>query len=101
MILEVSWVVGRRYGGSRGSRKPDSIPSFIWVNLSKKQKEKAIEDEARELARKEFNYQEGGSAGSSAKPSAAALPTKDCWKVIGDKVVTCHLVPGESCSPLT
>ena len=51
--------LGRRYGGTRGSRKPDSIPSSMWVNLSKKQKEKAIEDEAREAARKEFDFQEG------------------------------------------
>ena len=48
-------VMGRRYGGERGSKKPDSIPSSIWVNLSKKQKEKAIEDEARKLALEELD----------------------------------------------
>ena len=93
MCYDSAGVLGRRYGGSRGSRKPDSIPSSMWVNLSKKQKEKAIEDEARELARKELDNQEGGSASSSAKPSAAALPTKDCWKVTDDKLVRYHFVP--------
>ena len=80
MYYDSGGVLGRRYGGTQGSRKPDSIPSSMWVNLSKKQKEKAIEDEAREAARNEFDYQEGGSASSSAKPSVAALPTKDCWE---------------------
>ena len=64
----------------------DSIPSSSWVNLSKKQKGKTIEDETRELALKELDYEEGGSASSSAKPSAAALPTKDCWKIVGNKL---------------
>ena len=91
MIPVGSWVVGMVALGDLVSLILSRLR--FGLNLSKKQKEKAIEDEAREAARKEFDYQEGGSAGSSAKPSAAALPTKDCWKTIGDKLVRYHFVP--------
>ena len=86
-------VMGRRYGGERGSKKPDSIPSSIWVNLSKKQKEKAIEDEARKLALEELDEEFGGSSSSRAKPSAAALPDKDSWKIDGNKLTRFHFAP--------
>ena len=42
--------LGRRYTGGRGSRKPDDIPSYLWVNMSKKQKDQAVQDAAREEA---------------------------------------------------
>ena len=51
--------LGRRYGGSRGSKKPDNIPTHIWVNLSKKQKDKAISEEAAKVARE---HHEGAEA---------------------------------------
>ena len=37
------------YGG-RGSRKPDDTPSYLWVNMSKKQKDPAVQDAAHEEA---------------------------------------------------
>ena len=51
--------LGRRYGGQRGSTKPDSIPSALWPTLSKQQKAKAREEVAREQARALANFQEG------------------------------------------
>ena len=39
--------LGRRYGGQRGSTKPDSIPSALWPTMSKQQKAKAREEAAR------------------------------------------------------
>ncbi|CAE7292249.1 unnamed protein product, partial [Symbiodinium sp. CCMP2456] len=39
-----------RYGGARGSTKPDEIPSHLWVNMSKAQKKKAIEESAMKAA---------------------------------------------------
>ena len=86
-------VIGRRYGGTRGSKKPDSIPSSMWVNLSKRQKEKAIDDEARRLALEELDEPIGGSASSSARPSVAAPSEKDCWKVNGNKITRFHFAP--------
>ena len=39
--------LGRRYTGGRGSRKPDDIPSYLGVNMSKKQKDQAVQDALR------------------------------------------------------
>ncbi|CAE6970116.1 unnamed protein product [Symbiodinium natans] len=85
--------LGRRYGGTRGSRKPDSIPSDLWVRLSKKQKDKAIEDEVRENALRELESGGGGSSGSSGKPAAVANASKDEWVIRGDKLIRFHYIP--------
>ena len=85
--------LGRRYGGTRGSRKPDSIPSDLWVRLSKAQKEKAIDDEAREQALKDLEARETPSSSSSARPSAVANPVKDEWTIRGDKLIRFHYSP--------
>ena len=85
--------LGRRYGGTRGSRKPDSIPSDLWVRLSKKQKDKAIEDEVRENALRELESGGGGSSSSSGKPAAVANASKDEWVIRGDKLIRFHYIP--------
>ena len=40
--------LGRRYGGQRGSTKPDNIPSDLWPMMSRQQRAKAREQAARE-----------------------------------------------------
>ena len=47
--------MGRRCTGGRGSRKPDDIPSYLWVNMSKKQKDQAVQDAARDPRRDMFS----------------------------------------------
>ncbi|CAE7497332.1 NaCP60E, partial [Symbiodinium natans] len=88
--------LGRKYGGTRGSKKPESIPSYLWVNMSKKQKEKAIVDEAREQALRDMETPTEGSAGSSSAAAAAApAASKDHWEVRLNecKLIRYHYVP--------
>ena len=82
--------LGRRYGGQRGSTKPDSIPSALWPTMSKQQKAKAREEVAREQARALANFQEGGSSSSSAPPAAVARDDKDNWEIVGSKLTRYH-----------
>ena len=87
--------LGRKYGGTRGSKKPESIPSYLWVNMSKKQKEKAIVDEAREQALRDMETPTEGSAGSSSAAAAAPAASKDHWEVRLNecKLIRYHYVP--------
>ena len=85
--------LGRRYGGQRGSTKPDGIPSALWPTMSKQQKAKAREEAAREQARAHANFQEGGSSSSSAPPAAVARDDKDNWEIIDNKLVRYHYLP--------
>ena len=45
-LYDAGGTKARRY---KGSKKPDSIPSFLWATLSQKQRERAIEEEAKKL----------------------------------------------------
>ena len=45
-LYDAGGTKARRY---KGPKKPDSIPSFLWATLSQKQRERAIEEEAKKL----------------------------------------------------
>ena len=86
--------LGRRYGGSRGSKKPDSIPTHIWVNLSKKQKDKAISEEAAKVAREHHEGAEAlGGGSSSSRPAAPIGTARDRWEIKGNKLIRYHCTP--------
>ena len=85
--------LGRRYGGQRGSTKPDGIPSALWPTMSKQQKAKVREEAAGEQARALANFQEGGSSSSSAPPAAVARDDKDNWEIVGNKLIRYHYLP--------
>ena len=89
MYYDAGGTLGRRYGGARGSRKPDNIPSYLWTAMSKKQKDQAVEEAAREAALEALE----GERSSASKPSAPAAFNKDFWEVRGDKLVRYHCVP--------
>ena len=89
MYYDAGGTLGRRYGGARGSRKPDNIPSYLWTAMSKKQKDQAIEEAAREAALEVLE----GERSSASKPSAPAAFNKDFWEIRGDKLVRYHCVP--------
>ena len=55
--------LGRRYAGSK---KPTGIPTFIWSTMSASAKEKAIREEAAEVARRLIEEERGSSASSSS-----------------------------------
>ena len=85
--------LGRRYGGQRGSTKPDGISSAPWPTMSKQQKAKAREEAARKQARARANFREGGSSSSSAPPAAVARDDKDNWEIIDNKLIRYHYLP--------
>jgi hypothetical protein len=85
--MDSGGVLARKYGGERGSKRPPDIPPYMWVNLSKKQKEREIERYRKSLALEEVDAEGGGgSSSSSARPASVARP-KDYWKREGNKLI--------------
>ena len=89
MYYDAGGTLGRRYGGARGSRKPDSIPSYLWTAMSKKQKDQAVEEASREAALEALE----GERSSASNPSVPAAFNKDFWEIRGDKLVRFHCIP--------
>ena len=84
--------LGRRYGGTRGSTKPDDIPSHLWVNMSKSQKKKAIDEANMRAALQEID--DGDGRGSSFdRPAGAASRVNDAWGICGDTLIRYHFKP--------
>ena len=84
--------LGRRYGGTRGSTKPDDIPSHLWVNMSKSQKKKAIDEANMRAALQEID--DGDGRGSSTdRPAGAASRMNDAWGICGDTLIRYHFKP--------
>ena len=81
--------LGRRYGGGRGSRKPDRIPWYLWTAMSKKQKDQGVEEAARDAALGALKAEHS----DKAKPLATASFNKDFWEIKGDKLVRYHCFP--------
>ena len=83
--------LGRRYGGGRGSRKPDHIPSYLWTAMSKskQQKDQAIGEAARDAALGALEAEHS----DKSKPSTAAFFSRDFWEIWGDKVIRYHCIP--------
>ena len=83
--------LGRRYDGSK---KPTSIPTFMWSTMSASAKEKAIREEAAEVARRLIEEERGASASSSSrKPAGVADNIKDYWERQGNQLVRYHYTP--------
>ena len=80
--------LGRRYAGSK---KPTGIPTFIWSTMSASAKEKAIPEEAAEVARRLIEEERGASASSSSRrPAGVADNIKDYWERQGNQLVRYH-----------
>ena len=75
-----------RYVGTRGSTKPDDIPSHLWVNMSNSQEMKAIDEANMRAALQEID--EGDGRGSSTdRPASAASRAHDVWGICGDTLI--------------
>ena len=84
--------LGRRYGGTRGSTKPDEIPTHLWVNMSKAQKRKAIEESAMKAALEKLD-DDSGAGSSKDRPAGAASKMKDTWEIRGKALIRYHFKP--------
>ena len=84
--------LGRRYGGTRGTTKPDEIPTHLWVNMSKAQKRKAIEESAMKAALEKLD-DDGGAGSSKDRPAGAASKMKDSWEIRGKALIRYHFQP--------
>ena len=84
--------LGRRYGGTRGTTKPDEIPTHLWVNMSKAQKRKAIEESAMKAALEKLD-DDGGAGSSKDRPAGAVSKMKDSWEIRGKALIRYHFQP--------
>ena len=84
--------LGRRYGGTRGSTKPDEIPTHLWVNMSKAQKRKAIEESAMKAALEKLD-DDSGAGSSKDRPAGAASKMQDSWEIRGKALIRYHFQP--------
>ena len=83
--------LGRRYAGSK---KSTGIPTFLWSTMSASAKEKAIREEAAEVARRLVEEERGAEASSSSRrPAGVADKVKDHWERQGNQPVRYHNTP--------
>ena len=83
--------MGRRYAGSK---KPTGIPTFLWSSMSASAKEKAILEEAAEVARRLIEEERGAEASSSSRrPAGVSDNLKDHWEREGNQLVRYHYTP--------
>ena len=83
--------LGRRYAGSK---KPTGIPTFLWSTMSASAKDKAIREEAAEVASRLIEEERGAEASSSSRrPAGVADNVKDYWERQGNQLVRYHYTP--------
>ena len=88
--------LGRRY---TGSKKPIGIPTLLWSTMSASAKEKAIREEAAEVARRLIEEERGVAASSSSRrPAGVADKIKDDWERQGNQLVRYHYTPRKEMS---
>ena len=64
------------------------------MNLSKKQKDKAISEEAAKGAREHHEGAEAlGGGSSSSRPAAPIGTARDRWEIKGNKLIRYHCTP--------
>ena len=83
--------LGRRYAGSKN---PTGIPTYLWSTMSTSAKDKAIREEAAEVARRLIEEERGAEASnSSRKPAGVADNLQDHWERQGHQLVRHHYTP--------
>ena len=82
--------LGRRYGGTRGSTKPDDIPSHCGSTCPKVRRRRLLmKPTCMRAALQEID--EGDGRGSSTdRPAGAASRVHDVWGICGDTLIRYH-----------